>query len=187
MSLMTLYTAEEFAEMDLDNDRLWELVRGRVQQVRFGTGTKHSVSAMEIAYAIRHYLETHPIGTVMPMRLYTTERDPDTVRIPDVSFVTRARFDKMPEWKIPDMVPDLAIEVVSPSNTAKEVAQKVAEYLARGARLVWIADPKTRTVAVHAPNAVPYRLGAGEFLDGGDVLPGFRVEVGKIFRWPPSS
>ena len=180
MNHMTLYTAEEFAEMDLDDDRRYELVRG-VLQMRDSPLRKHGYIATEIAYRIRSYLEIHPIGAVLAQVWYTTERTPDTVRLPDVSFVTTEHFHQMPEFKPGDVAPDLAIEVLSPSNRPKEVTQKVAEYLMKGAGLVWIIDPKTRSVAVFAPDALPYRLGAGEFLDGDELLPGFRIEVGTIF------
>jgi Uma2 family endonuclease len=183
MRLMTLYTAEEFCEMDWE-DKRGELVRG-VLQVREAPTRPHAHTAMEIGYAIRKYLETHPIGLVFQETGYTTERRPDTVRIPDVSFVTHRRLEEMPVWKPADAAPDLAVEVLSPSNRPKEVAQKITEYLAKGSRLVWVADPKTRTVAVYAPDARPYVVRSGEFLDGHDLLPGFRAEVKKLFGYPP--
>lgn len=182
MDAMTLYTAEEFAEMSLD-DRRWELVRG-VLQVRDANVSAHGYITAEMAYRIRLFLDTHPIGVVIVEVFYTTERDPDTVRVPDVSFVTHEHFRQMPAWKPGDIMHDLAIEVLSPSNRPKEITQKVAEYLAKGTRLAWIIDPKTRSVAVFAPDALPYRLGPGEFLDGGDVLPGFRLAVDQIFDIP---
>ncbi|HTD62770.1 MAG TPA: Uma2 family endonuclease [Gemmatimonadaceae bacterium] len=103
-----------------------------------------------------------------------------------MSFLTHARAKGVRDWEIPYLAPDLAVEVLSPSNRAGEMATKIAEYFAKGTRLVWLADPKKRTVAVYAPDALPYILGNGEFLDGGDVLPGFRVAVNRLFGWPPS-
>lgn len=164
-------------------DGRYELVRG-VPQVRDSAARGHGYIAMEMGYKIRHYLDTHPIGAVMVDVFYITERDPDTVRAPDVSFVTYEHFNQMPAWKPGDTPHDLAIEVLSPRNRPKEIAQKVAEYLARGTRLVWIVDPTTETVAVYAPDALPYRLGVGEVLDGADVLPGFRIPVKQIFDIP---
>jgi Uma2 family endonuclease len=108
---------------------------------------------------------------------YTTERDPDTVRTPDISFIS---YDRLR-----DVSPALAVEVLSRSDTPREIERKITEYFAKGARLVWIADPAKRTVAVHAPDALPYMLGRHEVLDGGDVLPGFRVAVNTFFGWPP--
>ena len=78
--------------------------------------------------------------------------------------------------------PDLAVEVLSPSNRAGEIHAKVADYLAAGARLVWIVDPKRRSVTVHETLLVPRRLGGRDVLDGGDVLPGFAITVEAIFE-----
>jgi Uma2 family endonuclease len=172
--------------LDLD-DAKTELVRGViVYEVRDQPRTAHAYTAGQIGYVIQHYLETYPIGVLLPELDCQTEHGPDTVRRPDVSFISNARAKGLRAWEIPDLAPDLAVEVLSPSNRAGEMATKMAEYFANGTRLVWLADPKKRTVAVHAPDARPYILGNGEFLDGGDVLPGFRVAVNRLFGWPPS-
>jgi Uma2 family endonuclease len=182
MTSMRLYTAEEYAE--LDDNRRTELVRGVVQVLGPVVPAAGS-TAGEIAYAIRNYLETHPIGVAFARTGYVTERDPDTVRGPAVSFMTYERAKEVKGDEFAQVAPDLAIEVLLPSNTEQEIAKKVAEYLAIGARLVWISDPMKRTVTVLAPGALSHVLAGEEFLDGGDVLPGFRVEVKKLFRWPP--
>ncbi len=172
--------------MDLDDGKT-ELVRGVIVfEVRDQPRRPHVYTAGQIGYVIQHYLETHPIGFLWPEMDYQTQRGPDTVRRPDVSFITHARAKGVRDSEIPDLTPDLAVEVLSPSNSAREMATKMAEYFANGTRLVWLADPKKRTVAVHAPDARPYILGNGEFLDGGEVLPGFRVAVNRLFGWPPS-
>ena len=182
MTSMRLYTAEEYAE--LEDDRRTELVRGVVQVLGPVVPAAGSTAA-EIAYAIGNYLETHPIGVALARMGYVTERDPDTVRGPAASFLTYERAKEVKGDEFAQVAPDLAIEVPLPSNTEQEIAKKVAEYLAIGARLVWIPDPMKRTVTVLAPGALPHVLAGDEFLDGGDVLPGFRVEVKKLFRWPP--
>jgi Uma2 family endonuclease len=177
MSERRLYTAGEYGALDLDDGKT-ELVRGIiVYEVRDQPRRPH---------AYTEYLDAHPIGELLPEMDYQTERGPDTVRRPDVSFLTHARAKGVRDWEIPYLAPDLAVEVLSPSNRAGEMATKIAEYFANGTRLVWLADPKKRTVAVHAPDALPYILGNGEFLDGGDVLPGFRVAVNRLFGWAPS-
>jgi Uma2 family endonuclease len=181
---MRLYTAEEYA--DLDDDRRTELVRG-VLQVREPLGLAHGFTAAEIARAIANYLDTHPIGVAFARAGYVTERDPDTVRGPNVSYMTYERAKGVKGFGFAQIAPDLAVELLSPSNEPRDIAQKVAEYFAMGARLVWVADPKKRTVTVHAPGALPFVVAGDESLDGGDVLPGFRVEVKKLFGWPPLS
>ena len=186
MTEIRLYTAVEYGELDLD-DAKTELVRGViVYEVRDQPRLPHAYTAGQIGHAILQYLDAHPIGLLLPELDCQTEHGPDTVRRPDVSFITHARAKRVRDREIPDLTPDLAVEVLSPSNRAGEMATKIAEYFANGTRLVWLADPKKRTVAVHAPDALPYILGNGELLDGGDVLPGFRVAVNRLFGWPPS-
>jgi len=177
-----MYTAEEYAE--LEDDRRTELVRGVVQVLGPVVPAAGSAAA-EIAYAIGNYLETHPIGVALARVGYVTERNPDTVRGPNASFLTYERAKNVKGDEFVQVAPDLAIEVLSPSNTEQEIAKKVAEYFAMGTRLVWIPNPMKRTVTVLAPDSLPHVLAGDEFLDGGDVLPGFRVEVKKLFRWPP--
>lgn len=181
-----LYTAVEYGELNLD-DAKTELVRGVIVfEVRDQPRPAHCYTAGQIGHAVQQYLDTHPIGLLLPELDCQTERGPDTVRRPDVSFISHARARSLRDWEIPDLTPDLAVEVLSPSNSAREMATKMAEYFANGTRLVWLADPKKRTVAVHAPEALPYIVGSGEFLDGGEVLPGFRVAVNRLFGWAPS-
>ena len=110
-------------------------------------------------------------------------RKPDTVRGPDVAFVSRERFERNADTvKAFAGAPDLAVEVLSPSNTAAAMHAKVADYLAAGARCVWVVDPESQTVTVYTSLLWPYRLGEEETLDGDDVVPGFRVRVGEIFE-----
>ena len=110
------------------------------------------------------------------------------VRFPDVSFV---RLDRLPGGVVPrgpllEVVPDLAVEALSPKNTRAEIARKLGEYFAAGVRLAWVIDPASRTVRVFtAPDAVT-ELTAADTLTGGDVLPGFAVPVAKLFaKLPP--
>jgi Uma2 family endonuclease len=113
---------------------------------------------------------------------YVLASEPDTVRAPDASFVSTERISGAAR-RGPYVVgaPDLAVEVVSPGDT-RQVAEKVGEYLAAGARAVWVIDPRRRTVTTHLPGGDPVRLGPGETLDGGDYLPGFRLPVSEVFE-----
>ena len=112
--------------------------------------------------------------------------DIDLVRIPDVSFVSWDRVPgrKFPDEPVPPLVPDLAVEVISPSNTPKEMNEKLHEYFEKGVRLVWFVRPKSRVVDVYTAPDRFTRLTASMQLDGGDVLPGFSVQVGKLFQKP---
>lgn len=113
---------------------------------------------------------------------YILARAPDTLRMPDVSFIS---WTRVPEEGIPEGfwpgAPDLAAEVVSPDDRAGDVRDRVREYLAAGTRLVWVLLPKRQAVTVHAPGGIVRELGPDEELDGGDVLPGFRARVADLF------
>ncbi len=98
---------------------------------------------------------------------------------PELLFISNDRA-----WIVGDRVrgaPDLVIEVLSPSNSAVEMEERVALYLEAGVRAVWIFNPKRRTVTTHGPDGVAHTLRADETLDGGDILPGFRMVVGEAF------
>ena len=107
------------------------------------------------------------------------------VRAPDVAFLSRARFPggKRPKGPIAPIAPDLAVEVLSKSNTKAEIARKLREYFASGTRLAWIVDPKTKSVRVHTSPTGSTRLDLATrgVLDGGDVLPGFRLPLADLF------
>jgi Uma2 family endonuclease len=104
------------------------------------------------------------------------------VLAPDVSFV---RGERIPESGLPTAfwpgAPDLAVEVISPRDTAKEVAGKVEDWLAAGSRAVWVVNPKRRTVMAHRPQAEVITLGDDDEFEGQDVVPGFRCRVSEIF------
>ena len=108
---------------------------------------------------------------------------PGRVRIPDVAFYAWNRFPdgRIPDAPIPAIAPDLAVEVLSPSNTIKEMALKRVDYFAAGVRLVWEVDPKTRTVAVYTGPKRHRVLGETDTLGAGDVLPEFTLPVRDLF------
>ena len=110
-----------------------------------------------------------------------THRDPDTVLAPDVAFWSHARLPEMPEGFV-EVTPELVVEVVSPSDAQAHVHQKVLEYLDHGVRLIWVVDPKTRTVTVYQSRQDVRILDASEEITGHDVLPGFTCRVGEFFE-----
>ena len=102
------------------------------------------------------------------------------VRVPDAAYVQRGRVDERHEGFCP-VAPDLAVEVVSPTDTPREVLEKVGEYLGAGTRLVWVVDPGARAVSVYRSLSEVVTLREDGFLDGGDVLPGFRCPLSDLF------
>ena len=150
-------------------------------------GTLESLVAMEVAFALRTWLELHPLGVVLGAD-GLLQLGPQLVRGPDVSFICWERFPerKLPIERVWAVVPDLAVEVISPGNTAAEMERKVADYLGAGARLVWIIDPSTRTAVAHAAGAPATSTrtvidATGDLL-AGEVLPGFTQKLATIFR-----
>jgi Uma2 family endonuclease len=174
-------TAEEYSRMPERSDGMKdELVRGSVvcePPASFG----HGVTAARIVHLLSRFVERHGQGVVVGEAGFVVERGPDTVRGPDASFVSSARLTHRGETFF-EGAPDLAVEVLSPSNTRRDVAEKTREYLSAGARLVWNVDPRSETVTVHAPDAEPVHLAVDDRLDGGDVLPGFSVPVRSLFE-----
>ena len=174
-------TAEDLSELPLSDVRA-ELVHGDVVREP-PAGFGHGVHAAKIGSFLQVWVETHGAGVVCGAETgFVLFRDPDTVRAPDAAFVSRERLaqvtDREPFF---EGAPDLAVEVVSPGDAAREVAAKVRDYLAAGSRQVWIVRPRERTLTVHWPGAAPLHLGADATLDGGDVLPGFSLRVARIF------
>jgi Uma2 family endonuclease len=166
----------------------YELIDG--QPVEKHMGGESSFVGLEIAYHIRHFLASHPLGRVFGSdggyRCFP--RRPKLVRKPDVSFV---RLSRLPDQRIPrgDILipPDLAVEVVSPNDLYNEVDVKVSEYLDVGVPLVWVVNPEARTAYVYRPDGSARRLRETEEIDGGDVLPGFRCRVADFFPPPETS
>jgi Uma2 family endonuclease len=174
-------TALEFLMMP-DDGMLHELIRGEVTTMPL-PGWRHGAIAAEIGRLLANYVKTHRLGRVGAAETgFLIERDPDTVRGPDVSFVRQERLAEIkdPERHVP-FAPDLAVEVLSPSDRPAEVAEKVAAWLSAGTRVVWVVDPGDRTVTIHAGDHPQRTLGAGDILDGGDCLPGFACAVADFF------
>jgi Uma2 family endonuclease len=145
-------------------------------------GFWESVLAIELARILGNFVRRRKLGTLAGeagmLRL-----SPGLVRIPDLSYISRARLAEHRRALAPilPLAPDLAIEVLSEGNTPREMARKVREYFDSGCRLVWVVDPRTRTVAVYTSLAKPIVLTEKQTLTGGDVLLGFRLPLRKLF------
>ena len=159
---------------------IYELVDGTL--VEKAMGYRESCLAGTLIMLLRKHVDPKNLGLVSGpdglMRLYS-----GLVRIPDVAFASWDRIPgrKVPVEPIPDLVPDLAIEVLSEGNTPAEMARKCREYFAAGVRLVWLIDPATRTAVVHHSPEEFFLFNAEDTLDGGNVLPGLTVPLGPLF------
>jgi Uma2 family endonuclease len=160
-------------------NRLCELVDGTL--VEKAVGFEESRLAAELIHLVKSYLDQNDLGICVGadgmMRIA-----PGLVRIPDLSFVTWDRLPgrESPREPIPDLAPDLAVEVLSVGNTKPEMARKVREYFEAGVVLVWLIDPKKRTAQVFSTGEKPILIRADQALDGGDVLPGFVVLLSDL-------
>jgi Uma2 family endonuclease len=169
------------------NDRLYELVDGTL--VEKTAGLSESMIALLISRRIGNFAEEYDLG--IPAGADGTVRLlKGLVRIPDVSFFC---WDKLPgrvlpSEPIPDLFPDLAVEVLSENNTPEEMERKLREYFLAGVRLVWMIDPRRRTAEVFtAPDAPAAILVETQALDGGNVLPGFTLPLAELFARLPAA
>ncbi len=177
-----LLTAAEFARRpDPPDGSKEELVKGVVVTMP-PPGLDHGFCQFRIGGLIDTHARPRRLGRVAVESGLITERDPDSVRGPDVSFWSAERlpFDQRPRG-YSDAVADLCAEVLSPSRRAVDIAEKVREYLQAGVRLVWVVDPIARTVAVHRPQQAERTLTVADTLTCEDVLPGFACPVADLF------
>jgi Uma2 family endonuclease len=173
-------TENDVIEADAHEDRLCELVDGTL--VEKPMGFRESALAMSLGKWLIDFVNPRNLGIVSGesgmMRIF-----PGLVRIPDVAFASWKRFPnrRMPTEPIPDLAPDLVVEVLSESNTEPEMARKYREYFQAGVQLVWEVDPKNRTVEVFTTADQSTRLNENQTLDGGSVLPGFALPLSQLF------
>ena len=178
-----LMTADELFRLTDDGMR-HELVRGELLTMA-PPGGEHADIASIIDGSLGVYVRQHRLGRVMVDPGFLLTSDPDTVRAPDVAFASRDRPEGATRIRtyIPG-APDLAVEVISPNDLYTEVAEKVAEYLEHGTRMVLVVNPRRPDVAVHRPNQPVRILTIDDVIDGEDVVPGWSLPVRELFDEP---
>ena len=174
---------EEFLVYDLDDEYQGELVRGELR-VTPAPGAPHGTIAGNLTFLLSAHVRALKVGWVFAGSVgYHLVDLPRTVRRPDVSFV---RADRLPAEGVGPgflkLAPDLVVEVISPSETASELEEKLDDYRTCGTPLIWVVDPVRRTVMVVASDAPPRWVREDERLDGGAVLPGFNCAVAELFE-----
>lgn len=178
-------TADELLRLPRGKFR-YELVKGELLTMS-PAGSAHGAITQRLATLLDQYVTADGLGLVFGAETgFLIEVDPDTVRAPDIAFIHSGRISAggLPEGFWPG-APDLAVEVVSPGDTAKEVDEKVAEWLGAGCQSVWIVRPRQQTVVVHHAGEQPCTLAVENTLDGGSLLPGFHCLVSEIFSVIP--
>ncbi len=177
MRTTTLLTGDDLLRMPEEGKR-FELVRGEMVEMA-PPGIEHGKRSGRIFRLLDEFVEEQDLGTVTVESGFYLERSPDTVRGPDVAFISKERLDPNAEVTgFGEIVPDLAVEVISPNDTYAEVTDKVNEYLRAGVRVVWVVDPQFHRVTLYPGGQI---LSGEDILSGGDVVPGFAVPVSRLF------
>ena len=173
-----LITADELLAMP-ERDCRYELVKGELITLSL-EGAMHSLAVTQSVMKIGAFVKARKLGKVFIRTGFILATNPDTVRGPDVSFVSNARLSGDASDGYFTIAPDLAVEVVSPNDTYTEMAEKVAEYLAAGTQLV-VVDPINRAITKHPARGGITRLGEGDALALDDIMPGFECAAADIF------
>jgi Uma2 family endonuclease len=174
-------TADELLFLPKDGMR-YELVRGELKQMA-PAGFEHGIVIAKLTWRLGQHVETHQLGVVCGAETgFKISSNPDTVRAPDIAFVSRERLAEIGiTKKFWAGAPNLAVEVLSPGDTVDEVGEKVEDWLAAGTKAVWIVSSKLRNVTVYRSLADVVTLTEKDELSGHDVVPDFRCKVAKIF------
>ncbi len=179
MTTAGLMTAEQLLSEQPPHKRT-ELVHGRMI-VREPAGYRHGRVAADLSYVIQQHVKANDLGVVYAAETgFVLARDPDTVRAPDVAFISVKRLPEPEPSGYAELAPDLVIEVLSPEDRPGEVLAKIGDWLAAGSRLVWVVDPKRRETLVYRADGSAVILGDDGVLDGEDVIPGFACPLQEI-------
>ena len=176
-------TPDDLLALEAEHGVHYELVNGELKE-RGMPNPEHALIGGRISLRLGSHIEGTDHGVILLDCSFTLQDDPVRIRIPDISFIATARIPEGGFRTSPiHGAPDLAIEVVSPTDKAGELAVKTADYLAAGTQQVWIVEAAARTDAVYRPGGAARVYGADDTLDGGDLLPGLALPVGDLFDY----
>lgn len=174
------YTLQEYENLQEADGYASELSHGLlVREPR--PGVRHSQVVGNVFAELRAHVLADQLGSVLVECGFRLALEPPTVRGPDVAFVSKARLPAEVPIGFYPFAPDLAVEVASAANSLSEMQQKVIEYFEAGARLVWVIDPQSRTALVYKSLSDIALLREDDILTGGDVVPGFALQLGLLF------
>ena len=181
MATRTLVTADELLRMP-DDGRRYELIEGELIEMAPAGGRHGNIGVRIVGFLFQYIYKTN-LGELFGADTgFFLQRDPDTVRAPDAAFIAMERIppDGIPSGFI-DTIPDLVVEVVSPSDRAGQVQAKIEQWIEHGVKLVWLVHPEQRSITVYRSLSEVHVLHEGDTLTGGQVLPGFSCAVSDIF------
>jgi Uma2 family endonuclease len=176
-----LMTADELLALPRGEFR-YELVNGELKKMS-PAGHNHGRVTIRLTLPIAQYVVRHNLGEVYAAETgFKLGSDPDTVRAPDIAFIRQRRVDEVGTTKgYWPGAPDLAVEVLSPNDRVAEVEEKISEWLVAGTEQVWVVSPNSQMVTVYRSPTDISVLTENDVLDGGSVLPGFRIGIKEIF------
>lgn len=178
-----LMTADELLQLPRGMGKVYELVNGELITMA-PAGPEHGGISMDVGGFLHHFVRQYKVGKVFAAETgFIIRCNPDTVRAPDAAFVSNERLEKygMPQRGYYPVAPDLAVEVLSPDQSQNDIDSKIDDYFEGGARLVWVVNPRRKTVMVYRSPQEVRLLTAKDSLDGEDVLPGFTCPLADIF------
>ncbi len=179
MPPVAMQTAEDLLRFR-EPGKTAELVRGMLV-AREPPGTSHGACAARLTLRVGGFVERHDLGQVFAQDTgFKIERDPDTVRAPDVAFVARERLARVPDEGYAELAPDLVAEILSPNDRPGELLEKVGQWLGAGVRVVWVLDQVRRDARIYRADGTVSTVQPDGELTGEDVLPGFRCPVRDI-------
>ena len=177
-------TAEQLLQLPRGKFR-YELVKGELLTMSHA-GSEHGAVTFQFSALLGQFVAATGAGLAFGAETgFLIEQNPDTVRAPDIALIRR---EHIPAGGLPqgywNGAPDLAVEVVSPGDTAREIDGKANDWLRAGSLAVWIVNPRSKTITVYSAGGSVNTLATDSTLEGGDVLPGFRCPVTDVFRFP---
>ncbi len=177
-----LLTAEE--AFWLNPSERWELVEGRIVEMS-PVKKRHGRILMRLGHRLEGHVQAHHLGEVYVGDVgFILRRSPDTVRAPDLAFIRRERLPAVPtveEETFSSVMPDLAIEILSPSDRWTEVERKIAEYLQAGIASVWAVDPSREELRVYRPGQASVTHTKSDTVEDPELLPGLKLAVAALF------
>ena len=181
MPTKTLLTIAEFEKLAEKDGVRYELSEGELVEMTFPT-PRHNLIVGRIYGILEGFVRKRRLGTVFPSDTgYVLARQPGTMRGPDVSFVSKERSEVLDLDRNIDGGPDLAVEVVSENDTAKDLQKKIRQYLAAGTHTIWVVYPETREVHVFEADGTVRRLTPAHSLEAPNLLPGFSHRIASLF------